>query len=89
MFSGTILLLIGAVSITVQLKRMENKPQSLFGLAQALIVVTLLFFVFPFVSGSLPAVLLTPIMVVLLMLVGLIKGSYLHCLVYDSEGRYF
>lgn len=72
MFSGTIFLLIGAITLVIQLKANEHIPRSLFWLAKALLVSTLLFCIFPFVQGSFSDELLTPIMVVLMMFVGFI-----------------
>lgn len=75
MFTGTLFLFIGSISLVVQLKHIKSIPRPLFWLAQALFVITLLFCLFPFVSRSLPISLLTPIMVGLMMLVGLIWAS--------------
>jgi len=70
MFSGVIFLLIGGIFLAIQLKGDKHIPRSLRWCAEALFVTNLLFLIFPFVSGMVPDVILTPIMVGLMVLVG-------------------
>jgi peptidoglycan/LPS O-acetylase OafA/YrhL len=70
LLTGLVFQLIGALTLTVQLKGIESHPRSLYRLAACLFVTTLLICLLPFVSGSFPEVILTTIMVVLMMLIG-------------------
>ena len=70
MFSGTALLLIGAFVLVRELKNRPEVPRTLFQSAQALFTATLLFCIFPFVSGLLSDAAATPVLVVLMMAVG-------------------
>lgn len=75
MFSGTLLLLVGAGFLVIQLHGSKDIPRSLARLAETLFAVTLLFCLLPFVSESLPEALLTPVMVALMLLVGFIWAA--------------
>lgn len=75
MFSGTVLLLIGAGFLVIQLHGSKDIPRSLARVAEILFAVTVLFCLLPFVSGSLPEALLTPVMVALMLLVGFIWAA--------------
>lgn len=70
LFSGTLLLLIGARVLAMQLRAIKSTSRLLPPLADALFVTTLLFCVLPFVSGSLPETALTLVMVALMLLIG-------------------
>lgn len=72
MFSGMIFLLIGGIFLVIQLKGDKRIPRPLLCCAKALFVNTILLCIFPFVSGMLPDVILTPIIVGLMMMIGFI-----------------
>ena len=84
MFSGIIFLLIGGIVLAFQLKGDKSTSRPLLFCAEALIVNTLLILILPFVSGSLPDVILTPIMVGLMMLVGFIWAAIGAVLIHDE-----
>lgn len=75
LFSGTLLLLAGAGSLMIQLRGSQEIPRALARSAEALFTVTLLFCLLPFLSGSLPERILTPVMVLLMLLTGFIWAA--------------
>ncbi|MFD1739519.1 hypothetical protein ACFSCX_23845 [Bacillus salitolerans] len=71
MFSGLVLLLIGAAFLVVQLRREKDIPRLLFRLAVVLFSITFLFCLLPFVSGVFTAELLTGLMVGFMLGIGI------------------
>lgn len=75
MFSGTVLLLIGAFLLKRELQTTEAAPRPLVRLAQSLFIITLLFCALPFLCGFLSDAIETPILILLMMGVGLIFSA--------------
>ncbi|MGI2328405.1 hypothetical protein [Planococcus sp. YIM B11945] len=75
MFSGTVFLLMGALVLVVELKRTKGVPRQLGRLAETLFAATLLFCIFPFVSGIFTDAAATPILVALMLAVGFIWSA--------------
>lgn len=72
LFSGTVLLLIGALVLMRQLRSTKDIHRSLFRLASALFVVTLLFCVSPFLGGVLSEQVYTVLLISLMMGIGFV-----------------
>lgn len=86
LFSGTLLLVVGARLLAIELRRRKEVPRLLPLLADGLFAVTLLFSLLPFVSGSLPEAALTPIMVALMLMIGFSWAGMGAVLVKMSKG---
>lgn len=72
LFSGTVLLLVGALVLMRQLHSNKEIHRSLFRLASALFVVTLLFCLSPFLTGMFSEQLYTVLLISLMMGIGFV-----------------
>lgn len=75
LLSGTITLLIGSISLVLQLKKETTIPRILYRLALGLSITTFLMCLLPFVSQIINDTIETPIMVGLMMLIGFIWAA--------------
>ena len=89
LFSGTVLLVIGSLVLMRQLKANKEIPRSLFRLAFALFVVTLLFCVSPFLMGMFSEQVYTVLLISLMMGVGFVWAGIGGVLLWNISSKKF
>lgn len=75
LFSGTVLLVIGALVMVLQLLKNKEIPRSLFRLASALFGVSLLFCVSPFLTGVFSEQVYTVLLISIMMAIGFVWAA--------------